>query len=31
MLINSPLMHESRALSLVSRLIDSSKIPEGTL
>jgi hypothetical protein len=30
-LFNSSLMRESRALSLVSRLIDSSNIPEGTL
>jgi NTE family protein len=28
---NSPLMRESRALSFVSRLIDNSNMPEGTL
>jgi hypothetical protein len=31
MLFNSSLMRESRALSFVSRLIDDSNIPEGTL
>jgi hypothetical protein len=31
MLLNSSLMRESRALSFVSRLIDNSNIPEGTL